>query len=250
MSQPRPLAATTLLPDGSVLVLGAESRLVERYDPRLVERYDPATGKFTRAGSLLNEYMYVRAILLPNGKVLVVGSGVPGIGGELFDPIDGRSSSVSVPIQLARASRDGGDPLALETATLLSDGRVLLQVFDDEALVNYLITYDPATGVFTQANPTEMPKGWLPTSAVLLPDGRVFFAGGWIVHDRTEPFDVADSAGLYDPASGFRLIDSKMAQARHDQTITALLDGTVLIAGGSGLSFGDKALSSAELFRP
>lgn len=55
------------------------------------------------------------------------------------------------------------------------------------------------------------------------------------------------TAGLYDPTTGFHLINS-MTQARAGQTATLLPDGSVLIAGG--IDEQSDAVSSAELFKP
>lgn len=240
MSEARVSATAVLLPDGRVLVLSGGSLLVEVYDP--------TTGKFTRAGSLLNQYQDVLALLLPNGKVLVVGDGphwLPGLAAELFDPGSGQSSSITVPVPSGPVVTNFG----VDTATMLKDGRVLLQVFDSASVVNYLITYDPATGSFMQSGSIAAPAGWTPTAAALLRDGRVLFAGGWIADPpRSGEGHTADSAGVYDPASGFHLLSSKMVQARDDLTATALPDGTVLIAGG--ITDYQKAYSSAELFKP
>jgi hypothetical protein len=233
MSKPRDDARATLLPDGRVLV-------IDRND-KVVEAYNPTTGKFTRVGILSNQYRGVVAALLRSGKVLVVGDGLPGLGAELFDPSTGSSSSIPVPTP--------GDPSQAQvgTATLLKNGRVLVWVFDFNALVNYLYTYDPATDAFAEAGSFESPTGWDPDSAVLLRDGRILFAGGTIQNSGgVGGYGFADSVGLYDPASGFHLLDSKMTQALGGQSMTSLSDGTVLIAGGDD---GD-ILASAELFRP
>jgi len=143
----------------------------------------------------------------------------------------------------------GTDPHLIQvgTAIVVKDGRVLVWAWDLHALVNYLFTYDPATDAFAEAGSFDSPAGWAPDSAVLLRDGRILFAGGAIVaKDGVGGSRDSDSAGLYDPASGFHLLDSKMTQALGGQTMTTLLDGTVLIAGGGD---GD-ILSSAELFKP
>ena len=234
LTEPGDHATATLLPDGRVLV-------VDGYN-RVVETYSAMTGKFSHEGTLSNQYQGVVTALLPNGKVRVVGDGLPGLGAELFDPSSGLSSPIpfSVP---------GTDPHLIQvgTAIVVKDGRVLVWAWDLHALVNYLFTYDPATDAFAEAGSFDSPAGWAPDSAVLLRDGRILFAGGAIVaKDGVGGSRDSDSAGLYDPASGFHLLDSKMTQALGGQTMTTLLDGTVLIAGGGD---GD-ILSSAELFKP
>ena len=241
MNVPREGPTATLLPDGHVLILNGGSRLAELFDP--------TTGQFRRLGSLLNLSTSYTATLLPNGKVLVVGTNQPGIGAELFDPVSGSSLSVPVPLPAGVASPDDTDNIQIETTTLLRDGRALLQIFDFGALVNYLIIYDAETGKFAQAGTISGPAGWLPQTAVLLRDGRVLFMGGTIEHPGgVGGFEIADSAGLFDPASGFHLLSTKMAQARWYQTATALSDGTALIAGG--IVDDQEGLTSAELFRP
>ena len=241
MYTPRENPSALLLPDGRVLVLNGGSRLVELYDP--------TTGKFTRTGSLLYDSTSATATLLPNGKVLVVDSLPPWlpvrIGAELFDPVSGTSKSIS--LQLPAASNVGGN-LHIETASAIRGGRVLLQIFDFDFLVNYLVTYDSETETVAQSGSISSPAGWLPLSAAPLLDGRVLFAAGTIEHPGgVGGGEAADSAGLYDPANGFHLI-GPMNTARSDQTVTLLPDGTILVAGG--IADDQDALSSAELFKP
>ena len=129
-----------------------------------------------------------------------------------------------------------------ETATLLKDGRVLLCVFD------YLVTYDSATGSFTQSGSISAPGQWLELATTLLPDGRVLFAGGYLTTALASKTRLA--AGLYDPGTGKFTPTGPMTTSRGDHTATLLPDGTVLIAGGSAEGVTGTALSSAELFRP
>jgi hypothetical protein len=125
--------------------------------------------------------------------------------------------------------------------TLLRDGRVLLAVF------GYLVTYDPATGSFTQSASISDPGGWSPDTATLLPDGSVLLAGGSVEAPGYGTYAIASTGGLYEPAHGFRMI-GPMNAARAGATATLLPDGTVLLAGGAADDM--SALSSAELFEP
>jgi len=66
-----------------------------------------------------------------------------------------------------------------------------------------------------------------------LPDGRVLVVGGWYVASTGTSVQYPGSAEIYDPATGtFALTGTSgpLNIARH--TATALLNGTVLIAGG------------------
>jgi hypothetical protein len=239
-------ADAMLLPDGQVLMLNGGSRVAEVYDP--------ATGKFSRDGSLLNDYDGAYrgnvagtgsawATLLPSGKVLVAGPNYIAPVMELFDPATGRSTSI--PLELpegALAAAQAHDYATLPVmGTLLRDGRVLLAVF------GYLVTYDPATGSFTQSASISDPGGWSPDTATLLPDGSVLLAGGSVEAPGYGTYAIASTGGLYEPAHGFRMI-GPMNAARAGATATLLPDGTVLLAGGAADDM--SALSSAELFEP
>src|SRR5271157_1525613 len=84
----------TLLPNGKVLIAGG----VYSTPPipttpffdflATAELYDPATGKFTPTGSMSAHRAFHTAILLANGKVLIVGGGYSA-SAELYDPASG-----------------------------------------------------------------------------------------------------------------------------------------------------------------
>ena len=80
-------------------------------------------------------------------------------------------------------------------------------------------------------------------TANTLRDGRVLVAGGF-----TGEESAAQSAELYDPASGRFLPLPRMIAVRHSHTATVLPDGRVLLVGGYGAS--NATLASAELFDP
>ena len=225
MATPRQYANAMLMADGRVLVVGWST---------LVEVYDPATGKFTKAGSLAAQYDEWTATLLANGKVLVTGESYY-IASELFDPVTGQSTLISM-ANVPDLHKMSGPT----TTTLLNDGRVLV------AINGYLLTYDPATNSFEESGSNSKPGSWFDATATLLSDGEVLFAGGALDSKDHSSESETDSAGIYDPATGFHMIHSIIG-ARADHTAILLLDGSVLIAGGDN---GLPGLSSAELFVP
>ena len=247
MSVARADANAMLLPDGRVLILNGGSRVAEVYDP--------TTGKFSRDGSLLSDYYgsyrgkavgtvgSAWATLLPSGKVLVAGPDRTAPLMELFDPETGKSTSISLELPKgALAASQAHDYASLPVmGALLKDGRVLLAVF------GYLVTYDPVTGSFTQSGSISDPGSWSPDTTTLLPGGGVLLAGGIVELLPYGGESIVPSAGLYEPAPGFRTIGS-MNAARAGATATRLTDGTVLIAGGVADDM--SALSSAELLEP
>jgi hypothetical protein len=128
------------------------------------------------------------------------------------------------------------------SATLLPNGKVLIAGGYIVVGVNTVVLasaelYDPATGTFT------LTTGSLATarashSATLLPNGKVFIAGGGNFIGVTY-----SSADVYDPVSNLFSPAGSMAVPRGQFTATLLPSGTVLTVGGNGDT-------TADLFGP
>ena len=237
MSQTRESGAAVRLADGRVLVAGGDSATADIYDPK--------TGKFTRHGALPDKFApYKNAILLPGGKVVMFSVDVNGPAVMTFDPAS--SQFTDTPLGLAPEVAASNDNEGPETATLLKDGRVLLSES------GYLQTYDPATGVATDAGTLTIPEGKPddlgdPTATLLL-DGRVLFAGGY---DKSSGSSTPiNLAFLYYPDTGPADEVDQMVTAGYGQSATLLPDGSVLFAGGSkDILGGEEGIKSAELYK-
>jgi hypothetical protein len=132
------------------------------------------------------------------------------------------------------------------TATPLAGGRVLVAGGYFDALpITLADLYDPQTGTFSATGAMATARGF--GTATRLSDGRVLFAGGdpgkWNFAGS-----LIASAELYDPATGTFSPTGLMTTARNLHTATLLLDGRVLITGGSD-TFGH-AVATAELYDP
>ena len=184
MAAGRTAQTATLLPDGRVLVAGG-------WDDDLLasaELYDPSSGSWTATGNMagyqgsMSDAASQTATLLPDGKVLVVGSTPTdaAFAAELYDPGSG-SWTFTGPLSERRF---------LHTATLLPNHKVLVAGGGGQnGPLDSAELYDPGTGSWTAAG--NMITGRYGHTATLLPDGRVLVAGN--NNDRPE---------LYDPGSG------------------------------------------------
>ena len=124
-------------------------------------------------------------------------------------------------------------PRTFHTATLLTDGRVLVVGGADNARTAEL--FDPSLGFFLSTGNLTNDRT-LHTATIML-NGQVLIAGG---------IGSATSAELYDPTTGIFSATGTMASPRSNHTATRLLDGQVLFTGGSGED--GLPLSTAELY--
>jgi hypothetical protein len=160
-------------------------------------------------------------------------SGVAGLSSvELFDPSNNSMEELSA-LSERRASH---------TATLLTDGRVLIAGGYNGDYLQSLEVFDPATRRFAPAGSLIAARSG--HTATLLPDGRVLFVGG-----VGPGWTFLRSAELYDPSLGRSQLVGSMNVARESHTATLLPQGRVLIVGGhSGRRQNMTVYSSAEIF--
>ena len=193
-------------------------------------------GAWSPTGPMIAGRMQHGQAVLKDGRVLIVG----GASGkeltilntaEIFDPAT--RSFFKVPAIMSEARR------SIYTIVTMRDGRVLIaggRNFDNPNAPGAKVhdsaeIFDPKTNTFTPTGSMNVPRNMF--MAILLDDGRVLIAGGGnnAGGARSMAYDTAE---LYDPATGtFKLLKSKMSVPRQYHNIVKLLDGTVLVVGGS-----------------
>jgi WD40 repeat protein len=227
----------SLLKSGKVLIAGGQDKNYNCLAS--AELYDPASGTFSATGSLTTSRFLATATLLSDGKVLIAGgqdcdgSFRPLASAELYDPAKGTFSATS----------SMADARYAHTATLLSDGKVLMAGGYGGSASTYLASaevYDPVRGTFSPTASMTTVRDF--HTATLLSDGKVLIAGG---SNGAAP---GASTELYDEAAGTFSATGSMETARGGHTATRLPNGSVLITGGAD-SNGD-CLASAETYGP
>jgi hypothetical protein len=240
MTVPRAVATATRLPDGRILVAGGcttDGCDLGSPGGATAELYDPAAGIFARTGDLTESRDDHAAVLLPDGRVLLIGGwGAVRVlvSTDIYHP---RTGSFS-PGPAMGSPREGEVPVEL------SDGRVLLAggFIDNRPTTSASEILDPVSVTFSPTGDLNQPRGAY--AAARLPDGRVLIAGG--LSDGV----VTDTAELFDPTTGRFTLTGSMDTRRYKGGALALPDGRILVFGGSGDIDGTILYDSTEIYDP
>jgi WD40 repeat protein len=241
MSSKRVGHTATLLPNGKVLLTGGMAERsfeggLHGINSSATDLYDPQTGKVTPAGNMIVAREAHEAVLLPNGKVLLIG----GYDGrhyldsvEIFDPCTRTFAKAgkltqprggAVAVLLPRDGTDGGKVLILGGASGETER--------DRIVLGSAELFDPNNG--TSVKVGDMSTRRYKHAATLLADGRVLITGG---SDDRDWGNMYDTAEIYDPATHRFTPTSKMLSKRFKlpHATVLLKNGKVLVAGGSNV---------------
>ncbi len=142
---------------------------------------------------------------------------------EVYDP-KANGWSATAPMAVYRLD---------QTATLLTDGRVLIAGGQDVAAFNSTETYDPTQNRWAAAAP--MATGQYEHSATLLANGDVLVVGNADKHPNS-PTIALTSCEIYQPRANRWSTVVNTAQVHVGQTATLLRNGRVLVVGATSQS--------------
>ncbi|HVK62892.1 MAG TPA: kelch repeat-containing protein, partial [Polyangium sp.] len=228
----------TRLQNGKVLIAGGSPQSDANIRTATVEIYDPVTGTFTAAAPMTMPRTYHTATLLLNGKVLVVGGQSPDSqSAEVYDPATDQWTSTP----------NMGAAHARHDAALLLGGQVAVvggrSGASGSAGVAQIDLYDPATNTWSTGG--VLSKGRFDLRVTTLLDGKVLVTGGVVTSPSTAYVATAE---LCDPLAGNCAALPAMSEPRGLHTATRLLDGGVLVTGGTGS--GVASTASCQLYDP
>lgn len=230
--------AAVTLNNGKILIVGGTG--VGWTFLAVAELYDPETGTFSLTGDMTMPRESHTATLLLNGNVLITGGHqgrrthiVIYDSAELYDPVTGTFSATSK-MTFKRHKHD---------ATRLADGSVLISggsdERDSEGAYRSTEIYDPSLNTFTNAGEMHAARYKHTGTSLLLKNGQILLIGG------------ANLAEMFDPRSSkFIKFTEKVGTTRLFATATALLDESVLYAGGYGASINGNATAWRLKFSP
>jgi hypothetical protein len=245
MQTARVYHTATVLLDGTVLLTGG---LDATGNPTATaEMFDPATKTFSSVGNMNSVRFLHAATLLAGGQVLVTGGlnvGTVFDTAELYDPVS-KTFTLTGNMTVARAGH---------TVTALSNGKILVTGGASQFGGNSLSSaelFDPATGTFTAT--ANMVTARSLHTATLRNDGTVLLAGGDTYFYSGFSGRTLSAAELFDPVTGTFTSAADMATPRESHTATLLVNGEILVVGGSSGTLGYSAtttvLATAELYQ-
>jgi len=279
MTVPRAKHDAVLLQNGQVLVAGGYSTLPGSLAS--AELYNPVTGTWTATGSMTTGRADFLMILLPNGEVLAAGDAGTSTSAELYNPATGTWTATG-----SMMSQEFGDAVVLlqngevyspsinlynpstgswtTTSSPPVGGSAPIALLPNGDVwtaggVQGESLYNPSTNQWTTFAPppcTTTAQN-CQSAAATLDTGKVLVAGGITLVPRPYPQQPLEEtnglAALFDPSTLTWRKTSSMKESRSGETMTVLLNGQVLVAGGETFDTHVGHLvpiASAELYTP
>ena len=207
----------TLLRTGKVLLAG---RACSRGAPPMAaDLYDPATNTWGPAGSMNRPRAGQRALLLADGRVIVVGGYTSGNSAEIYDPAANAWSAAG-----EMTTNGGGyNSYAL---SLLGSGVVLAAGGGEDGMpASSAEVFDPAASTWSKIG--RMTYARSGASGTLLPDGRVLVLGGLGISGLP-----VTTGEIFDPrTNGWVLVPALLKTGHLDGTALLLRDGRIFVPG-------------------
>lgn len=206
----------TLLKDNTVLITGGD-RLDKLEVLKSAEIYNPKTHKSTYTGSLNQRRARHKAILLDDGKVLIVGGN--GLrDAELYNPKTGKFELTGKITTVPKSN--------FLNLVKLNDGRIF--VFND----GLIDIYNPKTGKFKLVG--KSPYNHNINTVALLPDENIIIMGISSEKIKKDTYEPRTSI-IFNPKTNQFIKGPQMFRERRGPKSITLNDGRILVLGGDTL---------------
>ena len=222
------------LPDNTVLVAGGMG--AANSPTNSAEIFHPDTGQWTSTGAMLAARTGASAVLLADGRVLVVGGqidGQPSAALEIYDPARGRFEPVAGILSVPRQ----GSALAA-----LDDGRILVAggTGPGGVVLDTTDIFDPSLDRVLPGPRMLSPRTNFPAARLL--DGKILVAGG------SDGSAELASAEVFDPEVKEFSPTAPLRAPRQGHLLVVIKNNGRVLAGG-GFA-GGRPVEQAEYFIP
>ncbi len=238
--------AAVLLDDGRVLVIGGYSFHAGSIYLKTCEIFDPEYKTWSVTDSLLTRFRELTAVLLKDGRVLVVGE-ADSLTSQIYDP----STETWQPAEVMNEPREAYSVVKLADGKVLVSGSELVGR-EGSFVLKSCEVYDPLADSWTNKEPMNSARAY--HSSSLLPDENVLVAGG-VNSEGSSAYPILNytkQCEIYDPAQNSWSQTDSLKQARIRHATVSLNDGSVLMAGGIyGTQFGAEyySLNNCEVYK-
>jgi len=239
-------AASVVLHDGRVMVVGGTSSKASDHSVATASIFDTKTGRWIAVTPMLQPRTLAMAVTLADGSVLVAGGLRDGL------PLDTAERYIPETGTWVAAGRLNL-PRTQGTLTLLDDGRVLAAGGGIEGSPGWTATasaemFDPRSGSWSIVAAMSVARA--NGTATLLRDGTVLVTGGSTTFEG-QSGKVTAVTEIYSPKlNSWRKVAS-MSKPRYAFGATLLQDGRVLVAGGwYAEPSSDHSHNTAEIYDP
>jgi len=221
---------STLLHSGKVLVTGLRWPSFNSEPLGIAELYDPATNRWSRAAGTRVARKGARAILLADGRVLLVGGDNEAgqdqpqhlTSGEVYDPVANTWSAAG-----QMTTNDGGRYAFYGLAPLGNGLALAAGGGEDGVPSSSAELFNPATGSWSTTSPMFHARAG-PT-AIMLPDGRGLVLGGLDLSGLPQT-----TGEIFDPHTNrWTLVAATLKSERRDQVAVPLRYGRLFVTAWS-----------------
>lgn len=236
MQQARWYPTNVLLPDQRTLIFGGQARVGSL--STTVESYDALTNTLTTLPATANKIVgiYPRMHLMPNGKILKVGTAAFS---AYFDPLTSRWQNVA-PMLFGQRQYGGSVLLPGANRVLTFGGRA--GPAQSATNTAEILDTSMANPRWQYTTPMSFPR--VLANGVVLPDGKVLVIGGGATFPYTGPVKTPE---LYDPVTEtWTSMAPQQAGRMYHGTSLLLPDGRVLSAGQNSGPYS----TMGEIFSP
>jgi len=254
-ARPKLLPDTSIiaLKNGNVLITGGTVNMAPLKDAIM---YDATKKTFIKVSDMNFRRSDHTSIVLNDGRVLITGGKTCDVkrysrnchvlnNAEIFDP---KTSTFTLLDNKMKSARRYHNMITLKNGKVLITGGADGRGYDSptHGYTNTAEIFDPNTNTFTSINLLKTTREYRHPKSVLLSDGKVLFAGGWIIGEKVGSTRCRSTVEVFDPETNQFNIIGKLKEYRCNPQLAVLSNNKVLVYA-SDYKYGKKSMEIYDL---